>query len=270
MKKMSQIYKIIFSAILIAISIILSRAFSINLYVIGIPFVKISFATGVIMFGSFYLGPIYGLIIAICEDIIGSLILQQGGSYNPVYTISVALGGLMPFLIYKVVDLIKIEKKFPLTLTISLTLISTFITLFCFLPNLGYIKSGSTIYTFSLWLKILLTSISWGLSILYIVLLLIIKNKRKKLKINNFYNINALSSSIFLTYALFKVPVSSLVFYLMGYEAGFIYFVVIFASRLLTSFLTAFIDLIFNVIALNISLNFSFKGSLLSKKLIKE
>ena len=54
----------------------------------------------------------------------------------------------------------------------------------------------------------------------------------------------ALRSNVFLTYILFKVPASSLVFFLMAHEAGFIYFLIIFGSRLLTSFLTAFIDLI--------------------------
>ena len=51
----------------------------------------------------------------------------------------------------------------------------------------------------------------------------------------------------------------------MAHEAGFIYFLIIFGSRLLTSFLTAFIDLIINIVALNVSLRFNFKGSLIPK-----
>lgn len=265
MKKMSLLYKITFSAILVAVSTILSRFFAIPLYSIGIPFIKISLATSVIIFASFYLGPVFGCIVGFLEDLLGSLLVQQGGAYNPIYSISVVLGGLMPYFLYKLFNLIKIEKKFPLTLTISLTLVSTFITVFCFHPSLGYVKSGGTKFEFELWLKILLTSISWVLSILFVIGLFLIKKYAKNLKINKYYNINVIATSIFLTYILFKVPASSLVFFLMAHEAGFIYFLIIFGSRLLTSFLTAFIDLIINIVALNVSLRFNFKGSLIPK-----
>ncbi len=265
MKKMSLLYKITFSAILVAVSTILSRFFSIPLYSIGIPFVKISLATSVIMFASFYLGPVFGFIVGFLEDLLGSLIVQQGGAYNPIYSISVVLGGLMPYFLYKLFNLIKLEKKFPLTLTISLTLVSTFITIFCFHPSLGYVKSGGTIITFDTWLKVLLTTLSWGLSIAFVIGLFFIKKYAKNLKINKYYNINVIATSIFLTYILFKVPASSLVFYLMAHEAGFVYFLIIFGSRLLSAFLTAFVDLVINVAALNVSLRFSFKGSLIPK-----
>ena len=271
MKKMSIIYKITFSAILIAIAVILSRFLSIPLTYIGIPYLKISLATGVIMFASFYLGPVYGAIVAFGEDLLGSLILQQGGSYNPLYSIAIVLGGITPFFIYKLVNLIKLENRFPLTLTIILTLVSSFITFYCFYPSLGYIKSGSTIYNFDLWLKILLTCLSWGLSILFLIFVILIKKKWSNLKLNKYYNIYVIATAIFLTYALFKVPVSSLVFYFMTKEAGgFSYFLIIFGSRMLTSFLTAFIDLIINAVALNVSLRFNYKGSLLKNDLLEE
>jgi len=266
MKNLSIVYKITCSAILVAISLVLSRFLAIPLYTVGIPFIKISLATSLIMFSSFYLGPIYGAIIGFSEDLLGSLLVAQGGFYNPLYSISVVLGGLMPYFIYKLTNLIKIEKKFPLILTIVLALISSFITFYCFYPSLGYIKSGSNTYIFDDWLKIILTCLSWGLSSLLIVGCFIIKKYFKNLKFNMFYNIFSISTSIFLTYLIFKVPVSSAVFTLLnGSDATIEYFFIVLVSRLLTAFFTAFIDIIINVILLNVSLLFNYKGALLKE-----
>jgi uncharacterized membrane protein len=53
MKKMSILFKITFSSILLAIAVILSRFLSIPLYSVGLPFIKISLTSSVVMFGSF-------------------------------------------------------------------------------------------------------------------------------------------------------------------------------------------------------------------------
>ena len=68
MKRMNTLYKISFSALFIALGIILSRFLSIS-YIFGLPFLKIGFTNSIVMFASFYLGPIYGFIVGTAVDV---------------------------------------------------------------------------------------------------------------------------------------------------------------------------------------------------------
>ena len=106
MRKMNALYKISFSALFIALGVILSRFLSIN-YLFGLPFLKISFAPSIVMFASFYLGPIYGFIVGTAVDVLGAL-LYPIGPFNPLFTIAASLTGLMPYLIYKFINITKV------------------------------------------------------------------------------------------------------------------------------------------------------------------
>ena len=85
MKRMNTLYKISFSALFIALGIILSRFLSIS-YIFGLPFLKVGFTNSIVMFASFYLGPIWGLIVGGASDVFGALLYPQGGAFNPLYT----------------------------------------------------------------------------------------------------------------------------------------------------------------------------------------
>jgi ECF transporter S component (folate family) len=261
MKKMSILFKITFSSILLAIAVILSRFLSIPLYSIGLPFIKISLTSSVVMFGSFYLGPLYGLIIGAGQDFLGALIFPQGGAYNPLFTISAALCGLLPYYFYKLIDLTKIERKYPFVLGLILAMISAYLTYFMFSRD-SIVYLGHE-YQFYLWVKILLTCFSWTLSALYIVLVIVLKGKFKKLDVMKYYNIGTIGTAIFLTY-LVRVPISTTVFCIY-LNNDFSLFSIIFGCRLLTSFILGFIDIIVIVIGLNVSLKFKYKGALIPK-----
>ena len=87
MKKMTILYKISFSALFIAIGIILSRIVALP-SLFGLPFLKVSLNPSIVMFSSFYLGPIWGLLVGTFCDIFGSLLIPQGGAFNPIFTIN--------------------------------------------------------------------------------------------------------------------------------------------------------------------------------------
>ena len=111
MKKMSIIFKISFSALFIAIGIVLSRFASIPA-LFGLPFLKISAAPAIVMFSSFYLGPVFGFLVGTLTDVFGALLFPTG-AFNILYTIAASLTGLIPWLAYWLLRKLKFEEKFP-------------------------------------------------------------------------------------------------------------------------------------------------------------
>ena len=98
---MTIIHKISYSALFIAIGIILSRFVSLP-SLFGLPFLKVSLNPSIVMFSSFYLGPVWGLLVGTFCDVFGALLVPQGGAFNPLFTIAASLTGLMPYLLYRV------------------------------------------------------------------------------------------------------------------------------------------------------------------------
>ena len=255
MRKQSLIYKICFSSLFIALTIILSRFFALP-GLFGFSFLKISLANSVVMFSSFYLGPIRGLIVGGASDVFGALLYPQGGAFNPLYTIPALFTGLCPFLFYKLLEIIKIDKKFPITLTFLLSLFSIFILIF-FIFN-DYVISGSKVYNFDLWMKIVFIVLGFGSSALYIVAVFIIKYKFKDKKVNQNYNICNLVTSMFLTYFIVKIPLGSLIqSFLLNYSFLFIFFI-----RLLAGFFSCIVHSIIVIIALNVSGLFNIRSAI--------
>ncbi len=86
---MSKIKKIILSAMLLAILIILSRFISIKTQILVISFSFIP-----IMMSAIWLGPKYSTLISALGDLLGSLLFPFG-PYFPGFTVSSAISGLV-------------------------------------------------------------------------------------------------------------------------------------------------------------------------------
>lgn len=264
MKKMTIIQKISFSALFIAFGIILSRFVSLP-YLFGLPFLKVSFTPSLVMFSSFYLGPVFGLLVGTFTDVFGALLVQQGGMFNPLFTIPASLTGLMPYILYKIFNN-KAEKKFPVSLTVILTILSLFLTLFFTLNDQFYSESGKKVYVIENWLKWTIGCGSFGISALYILGVYIIKNKFRNAKINKYYNIFTIATSIFLTYFIFKIPVSSLIkSFLLSYDFWFVFVV-----QSLVGFISCFMHIILVSTALNVTTFFNIRGQLIPNKIIDD
>ena len=111
MIKMSLLYKISYSALFIALGVILSRFISVPA-LFGLPFLKVSLANSVVMFSSFYLGPFFGFLVGTLVDTLGAILFPTG-PYNPLFTIAASLTGLMPYLCYVALRKSRVEDKFP-------------------------------------------------------------------------------------------------------------------------------------------------------------
>ena len=257
MRKMNALYKISFSALFIALGVILSRFLSIN-YLFGLPFLKISFAPSIVMFASFYLGPIYGFIVGTAVDVLGAL-LYPIGPFNPLFTIAASLTGLMPYLIYKFINITKVETKFPFVLSIILIALNIFVISFMACNDVIYSESGKKAYELYPWIKWSLSSTILALSIAFLFGTIYIKRRFKERKFNKYYNSYLIASSVYITYFSFKIPIGSLVqSTVLGYD-----YTLILVVRMLAGFLTSFVHIIIILIALDVSLRFNVQGALL-------
>lgn len=81
--------KITISAILIAMAVVLTRVLAINVLI-----AKIGFGFVPIVVAALYLGPVYTGVIYAIADIVGTLMFPAG-AYNPAFTISNFLNGLV-------------------------------------------------------------------------------------------------------------------------------------------------------------------------------
>lgn len=254
---MSLIYKISYSSLFIAFGLILSRIVSLP-YLFGLPFLKVSLTNSVVIFSSLYLGPFCGLLIGGAIDVLGALLFPQGGSFNPLFTIPALLTGLVPYFIYKLLNN-KIEKKVPLSLAIFLFVLSTAISLIFILNDSIYSESGKKSYEITLTTKIIVPILLYGLSFVYIFVTKLIKNKFKNHRVNSYYNFYIVSSTVLITYLVFKIPVSSIIkAFVLNYN-----FLFVLVCQLIVGFIACFVHTAIVYIALNVTTFSNTKGALI-------
>lgn len=258
MKKMSILYKISYSALFIALGIILSRFLSVYA-LFGLSFLKISLTMSVIIFASLYLGPVFGMIVSFSIDFIGALLVPQGGAYDPLFSIPAILEGLFPWVFYYVLRKINVDKKYPILLGIIILLLDVFVLVFVLFHDTFSYTSTSKIYEFTPTLKVVIPLVFFIVSLTFYLLVIFYKNKFKDKKINNYYNLFNVASATFLTYFLIKIPISSAIsMYRFEYS-----YEIIFATKTLAGFLTSMIHLVIIYIALDVSIKGKVKGSLI-------
>jgi ECF transporter S component (folate family) len=113
-----EIRRLAYSAIMISLSVVLTRFAS--FYFVGM---RIGFGSIPIVFASVICGPFWGMLVGASSDLLGALLFPVG-PYFPGYTIDAALQGLIPYLVLK---LLKGRNKtqYP----VSIAFISVFITM---------------------------------------------------------------------------------------------------------------------------------------------
>ncbi len=116
---MSKMKKIILAALLLAVSIVLSRFLSIKT-----PIVTISFSFVPIIFCAIWLGPKWTILVGILSDLIGA-ILFPFGSFFIGYTITSAVAAtIYGFLLYKKQEDTYTDKQFILRLILAVCLVT--------------------------------------------------------------------------------------------------------------------------------------------------
>lgn len=116
---MSKNKKIILTAVLLAMQIVLSRFLSVKT-----PILKISFAFIPSMLCAIWLGTKWIVLLNVLGDIVGATLFPTGAFFIG-YTISTAISGLIyGLLLYKKEDNSYTDKQFIIRLTISVILVT--------------------------------------------------------------------------------------------------------------------------------------------------
>ena len=94
----SRYYKMIASAMLIAVSILLTRLFAGNFLVLGVPAARFSLGFLPIMLAGVLLGPGWGAVVGLIADALGFFLFPNGVYFPPIATTSMLAHERAPFL----------------------------------------------------------------------------------------------------------------------------------------------------------------------------
>ena len=108
-----KVYKMVAAGVLIALSIVLTRIFSTDLVVAGVPGARLAVGLVPIILASIVLGPYFGMTVGAIADVLGFILFPKGVYFPPI-TLTSMLVGTIP---YFVIKFMKIKNIWPKILT---------------------------------------------------------------------------------------------------------------------------------------------------------
>ena len=159
--KISPVQKITLAALLLALTIILTRITPLQNFPL-IPWVRISLGPALIIYSSILLGPLYGAIVGAGSDILGIVLFPNALGYgiNPLFTLVYGLLGILPWLIYWLIKKIKSQHFSLICLGIASILVFVSLVLFIFIS-----PTIAENYNFETYQKWIIVSIAFVLMI---------------------------------------------------------------------------------------------------------
>lgn len=247
----SQIQKICLSGLFIALIMIFNKVVAIN-YIPVIPFVRISFGgIALLIFSSFFLGPLYGMVIGVTSDLLGYFIFDpKTFGLFPQITLIYLLLGILPYFLFSFIRLIKSKKTIICLEYIVFAVIFALVTIFLFTNNTLTLY-GKT-HELQMYQKILIVS----LMVLFFALLIVfnfVLDKKQKAKTLNVYHISFVT---FITELFIVVLFGSL---MKATAFGFDMFYVILITQGMLMFLNVPLNTYLVLLIMRVSTNF-YKG----------
>lgn len=92
--------KITMAALFAALSIVLTRYFSILIPLQGVPSLSLELGGVPVMISGILLGPVTGGVVGLASDLLGFLINSRGGPYHPGFTLNAILTGMLPGILF--------------------------------------------------------------------------------------------------------------------------------------------------------------------------
>lgn len=106
-KRLMSTSSLVKAALLAAISIVLTRVFSVMVPLGGLPALRIGFGSIPIMLSGMMFGPLIGGITGLVSDLLGYMMNPQG-AFFPGFTVSSVLFGVLPGILFRT---LKIQKQ---------------------------------------------------------------------------------------------------------------------------------------------------------------
>lgn len=137
--------EVVLAGLLVAISIILTRVFSIMVPLAGLPALRIGFGDIPVQISGILMGPVIGGCVGLISDIVGYSLNPMAGAFFPGFTITAALKGIIPGVLFLYFRKTKTKVKFNFNIlnAIITILISFGIILIMFQSQVLKIVDGS-------------------------------------------------------------------------------------------------------------------------------
>ena len=141
-KKLINTKALVGASLLTAISIILTRVFSIMVPLAGLPALRIEFGMLPLIITGILYGPFWGGLAGIIADLIGVMINPMG-AYFPGFTLSSMLWGAIPGILYSLVKENNFKVNYNIINGAVLTMIATGIVFVLFDNKVLAVKDGA-------------------------------------------------------------------------------------------------------------------------------
>jgi len=230
---LSHVQKITLAGVLISLIIILQKVLAIN-YIPVVPFVRVSIGgCALLIFASILLGPWYGLLIGIAEDVLGYLIFDpKSMSFFPQITAIYGLMGFVSYFIFMLVRQIKSKKVMFVVEMATFVGVLTAVTLFLCLNT--EVTLYSSTYTIEDWQRIAIPLILFGLLAILTVCIIFTDRYFKNRKDQQLFNAYQVSFACFIIEVTVMILFGTL---MKGFAFGFQTYPVILISQLIVGFI---------------------------------
>lgn len=216
-KKLINTRSLVGASLLTAISIVLTRAFSLILPLAGLPALRIGFGEIPIIISGIIYGPLWGGLTGAIADLIGVMINPQG-AFFPGFTLSSILWGVIPGILYSLVKKNKIRINFNVINGIVLTLIATGIVFVLFDNKVLAVKNGAY-YMYDKPMPILYAILYVLLVAVFITIPFILTRKGNTK--NEIYSLDKIAFMITVPYVIISLGLNTLWLSMM-FEKGFL------------------------------------------------
>lgn len=122
-------YKIVAAGLLTALSVVLTRVFSTDMIIAGVPAARLAIGFVPIVLAGMMLGPYFGMGVGAVADVLGYLFFPSGVYFFGI-TITSALAGLLPFIVMRLTGKLHDWARVLLAVAVTQILCSMFLQTF--------------------------------------------------------------------------------------------------------------------------------------------
>lgn len=197
---------LVMASLLTGLSIILTRFISVMIPLGGLPALRFGLGGVPIIISGIMFGPIAGGLTGIVADLVGFMINPQGG-YFPGFTLSAALQGIIPALLYLRINQARKDKNYTFVNVVTILMLISGVVAVMFNSNILSMNNNEIYYNNE---KLsLVYMIVFGLVVLSFILIPIIYNKKKRIGMDSFYSVDKIMFVVTVVYLIVSLGLNT-------------------------------------------------------------
>lgn len=242
------------SGLLVGLSVVLTRFFGIMLPIAGIPGLRISFGSIPIYTAGILFGPLIGALTGIAADLLGFIINPIGGAYFPGFTLSAAIRGAIPGMIYIGIKSNKFNKlrfNFNIINTVVVMVLAAGVVKALFIKQVLVLQNGWIYYQDK---KLSAIFIALYIIIIFAYVSIPILMGKKNMKLQQKYSLDKIFFVVTISTLIVSIVLNSLWLSIL-FDKGYMIFL---PTRIISSFITIPVNtfILYSFIRLSNSINY--------------